>query len=389
MAKANEKNGNSAGKGRANDATYTIKAPDWSTTPTEENEPVEEEEDAMWSPQKIWEKNAKRQSVVRKTGGGEPNGRWLVSAKGVDFCFYRIPAQKFTMGFDVSERLSECREKWRCGEKNTPDFPFCPKKKKPTVCYARSDDEATMRTVKITRDFWLMDTPVTVAAFDVFLRATGRAVPEGAFGYDAETNEIRFDKRFNFANPGFPDFEMSMLKASYPATCVDWSGAFAFCAWLTEEIKNCRRVDVAADETLTFRLPTEAEWEAACRCGTSSAYFFGDDVSRLAEYGNYDGEDGFTFASPVKSFLANDFGLFDMHGNVWEWCSDWYAPYAATWFGSLRNPSGPTYGALRTVRGGSWDNVAEYCRSATRGAAAPSVRAVNLGFRVAMDIHKR
>ncbi len=372
------------------------------------------EKNALWEPEKIWEKNADSLSVVQKMGNDARDERWILTVKGVDFCFYRILAGKFSMGFGFDQKLSKiCEKSKKCdlGKKRGHDpYPFCPNKTgsfgakckarpdarpycsrnkaRPLYCYNMSDAEALGRTVKITRDFWLMDTAVTVAAFDVFLRATGRGVPEGAYGYDAMSNEIRFDKQYNFMNPGFPNFERSLQKANYPATCVDWCDATAFCDWLTQEMRNCRRENVGEGKTLVFRLPTEAEWEWACRCGTSEAYSFGDNVARLAKYGNYDGKDGFPYVAPVKSFLANDFGLFDMHGNVWEWCSDWYAPYAATWFFPLIDPSGPDRGVLRSVRGGSWNNVAQHCRSATRGAAAPWVRAVNLGFRVAMDVYE-
>lgn len=409
MAKKNERSGSSTWKGndaetssperrdKASEPLYFYSTASWNGAPN--NKPYQEsnaesdKKDLLWGPQEIWEKNADSASVVQKIDDDETrDGRWLLTVKGVNFCFYQIPAGKFSMGFDFDQRLPECAEKRKCEwEKKRGKWKraFCSRnKKRPLYCYIMPDSEAARRTVKITRDFWLMDTTVTVAAFDVFLRATGRVAPKGAYGFDDKLNEIRFDKEYHFMNPGFPNFDRSLHKASYPATCVDWCDATAFCDWLTEEMRNSRRHGVNGDKTLVFRLPTEAEWEFACRCGTSEAYSFGDNIAKLAKFGNYDGKDGFLYVAPVKSFFANDFGLYDMHGNVWEWCADWYAPYAATWLFPLKDPSGPNRGVLRTVRGGSWDNVAEYCRSATRGAAAPWVRAVNLGFRVAMDVYE-
>jgi len=142
-----------------------------------------------------------------------------------------------------------------------------------------------------------------------------------------------------------------------------------------------------------YRLPTEAEWEYACRAGTSTAYSFGDDPALLHVYGNYkdragggtgaDGEhsDGFKTTAPVGLFLPNPWGLYDMHGNVWEWCVDWYGPYAA---GAVTDPVGPQQGSGRVGRGGCWNGVAGSAHSGFRYYRAPGYRYDYFGLRLAL-----
>ena len=130
-----------------------------------------------------------------------------------------------------------------------------------------------------------------------------------------------------------------------------------------------------------YRLPTEAEWEYACRAGSSSAYCFGDDEDRLGEYAWYRANSGYETHS-VKGKRPNAWGLYDMHGNVWEWCQDWYGEdyYSRS---PRRDPRGPSSGEERVIRGGSWCNSAGGLRSAYRNRNAPDLRNRYMGFRVA------
>jgi formylglycine-generating enzyme required for sulfatase activity len=130
-----------------------------------------------------------------------------------------------------------------------------------------------------------------------------------------------------------------------------------------------------------FRLPTEAEWEYACRAGTETAYSNGDSESGLGEVAWYDGNSGKTM-HPVGQKKPNAWGLYNMHGNVREWCADDKREYTS---GPATDPSGPSSGSARVLRGGSWRNNAVDCRSANRAGRTPSDRACNLGFRLARD----
>ncbi len=136
-----------------------------------------------------------------------------------------------------------------------------------------------------------------------------------------------------------------------------------------------------------FRLPTEAEWEYSGRAGTTTPFFFGDTIS--TDQANYDGRFpygkgkegiGREETTPVGSFLSNAWGLFDMHGNVWEWCQDWYGEYARE---DAVDPQGSDSGVGRVLRGGSFVNLAGYVRSAYRNINEPANRNLSFGFRPA------
>ena len=165
---------------------------------------------------------------------------------------------------------------------------------------------------------------------------------------------------------------------------VSWNNAQAFCEWLSTK------------EGKVYRLPTDAEWEYACRAGTTTAFSNGDDPRNLVAVGNIQDaawaarfptrdqitvNDGYAVTAPVGSFHSNAFQLYDMHGNVWEWChdrydKDYYAHSPET------DPTGASAGD-RVTRGGAFDCPARYCLSASRGPAEASERVANLGFRVA------
>ena len=159
--------------------------------------------------------------------------------------------------------------------------------------------------------------------------------------------------------------------SDYAAGCVSWEDAVAFCQKLSTK------------EDVTYRLPTEAEWEYACRAGTTTVYSFGDDASRLGDYAWFQDnalEMDEKYAHCVGQKKPNPWGLFDMHGNVWEWCQDCYGEYSSD---VVTDPQGPTGGSRRVVRGGSWIFTARGCRSAIRNWFSPRDRNDDLGFRVA------
>jgi formylglycine-generating enzyme required for sulfatase activity len=154
-----------------------------------------------------------------------------------------------------------------------------------------------------------------------------------------------------------------------PVECVSWEDAVEFCGKLSGK------------EGRTYRLPTEAEWEYACRAGSTTKWSFGDDESELWEYAWYYGNSEAT-THPVGEKKPNNWGLYDMHGNVWEWCADWHGwkYYAES---PRDDPQGPKSGSARVNRGGTWAYPAGSCYSAGRCGLWPEERNRYLGFRVA------
>jgi formylglycine-generating enzyme required for sulfatase activity len=180
----------------------------------------------------------------------------------------------------------------------------------------------------------------------------------------------------------------------HPVVLVTWNDAVAFCEWLSRK------------EGKTYRLPTEAEWEYACKAGTTTRFYFGNAPEDMIHFGNgpdrtlrekykpvwkekpnlqfptLQGSDGYALSAPVGSFQPNAFGLFDMTGNVWEWCGDWYSQYDAK--SPNIDPQGPSVGTQRVLRGGSWGYEPSRARSCDRGKAEPNHRQMGLGFRVVL-----
>ncbi|MDB4625088.1 formylglycine-generating enzyme family protein [Rubripirellula sp.] len=159
--------------------------------------------------------------------------------------------------------------------------------------------------------------------------------------------------------------------ANNPVEMVSWEDAVEFCRRLSE-----LPAEKAVDNV--YRLPTEAEWEYACRAGATTKFSFGDDESELEQY-DWGYANSGEKTRPVGSKQPNAWVLYGMHGNVAEWCQDWYGDYPS---GSVTDPTGATSGSFRVYRGGSWLNTAEGCRSAFRYWNLPSGLAFDLGFRV-------
>ncbi len=178
----------------------------------------------------------------------------------------------------------------------------------------------------------------------------------------------------------------SHLKGSddLPVESVSWSDAIAFCNKLSERegLKPYYQVGGGLHGGGDgYRLPTEAEWEYACRAGSTTRYCFGDDAANLGGFAWY-GDNSNVKTHPVGQKRPNDWGLCDMYGNVWEWCWDWHdasyyrqSPHA--------DPLGPPQTANRVDRGGSWGSDPDLCRSASRFRGDPATRDSHLGFRVA------
>jgi formylglycine-generating enzyme required for sulfatase activity len=268
------------------------------------------------------------------------------------------------------------------------------------------DDEKPQHKVRITRPFYLGATEVTVGQFRKLVESTGLRTEaetdgKGGYGWNKAKRTWEKDPKYTWRNPGFAQTDDD------PVVIVSWNDAIAYCNKLSlkEGLTPFYRVVGARVEVpdwaaTGYRLPTEAEWEYACRAGTTTRYESGGDPETLARVGNLaDGtfkakyptwshptiaaRDGYVYTAPVGRFRPNAFGLYDMHGNVWEWCWDGYA--ADYYKGSPgADPSGPSRAAERVMRGGSWcNNPPQDGRAANRRRSTPGNRTDGVGFRVA------
>jgi formylglycine-generating enzyme required for sulfatase activity len=163
-----------------------------------------------------------------------------------------------------------------------------------------------------------------------------------------------------------------------PVEMVSWSNATNYCAKLTQQEAAAGRLAPGWQ----YRLPTEAEWEYACRAGTTTRFSYGDDpgYASLTAHAYYS-DNSLIEAHPVGQKMFNPWGLYDMHGNVKEWCLDWYGTYAS---GTVTDPQGPTTGQDRVNRGGSWSHAGSWCRSAQRFHNTPATAQDLIGFRIVL-----
>jgi len=175
-----------------------------------------------------------------------------------------------------------------------------------------------------------------------------------------------------------------------PVETVSWNDATNYCALRTQQ----ERAGGLIPANYAYRLPTESEWEYACRAGTTTAFYLGSSLHSgqanflgQGEYdaslGSFDNPSGIYLGetTPIGNYAANDWGLHDMIGNVWEWCQDWYRDDPG---GNAVDPQGPATGSYRVFRGGGWENTGQLCRSATRNYWLPGTRDRSLGFRVVL-----
>jgi formylglycine-generating enzyme required for sulfatase activity len=257
----------------------------------------------------------------------------------------------------------------------------------------RGSDE-TQFPVTLTRPFYLSKHEVTVGQFRKFVEATRHLTDGerngGGHAHDAQA-VWKHRAGVSWRKPGFAG--PFALRDDHPVVQVSWSDARAFCAWLSQQSRGTAR----------YGLPTEAQWEWACRAGAGTRFWWGQDEDTTGKVANVGDralkklhprwprsimamDDGHAFPAPVGSYRANAFGLHDMLGNVWEFCSTRAGPYPqkpATDPGDLDPKRG------YAVRGGGWSNESRDCRCATRNADPPHFCHSNLGFRVLLEVPPR
>jgi formylglycine-generating enzyme required for sulfatase activity len=222
--------------------------------------------------------------------------------------------------------------------------------------------------VTLSRPFYLGQTEVTVGQFRAFVEATGYRTDAETDGVGGSVLDEDWEERIskpslNWRNSGYPKGQSD----DEPVVQVSWNDAMAFCRWLSDR------------ERKNYRLPTEAEWEYACRAGTTTRWASGDSPDRLEAFAWTPNSRSRTTHS-VGTKAPNAFGLHDMHGNVWEWCLDYYGPYGSA---IEADPKGPAVGAERVLRGGAWDRKkVRRTKSAYRSSVVQSARFYTYGFRV-------
>jgi formylglycine-generating enzyme len=251
----------------------------------------------------------------------------------------------------------------------------------------RNQDEV-QHEVTISKPFYMGATHVTVDQFAAFVKDNGYKTDGekdgSSWGFDIKDGKLDF-KKVDGCSWHHPSFDQ---KGDHPVVQVSWNDVQAFCGWLSTKSGK------------TVVLPTEAQWEYACRAGTTTAYPWGDNPDDGKGWANcadqslkkrlpnadlpptfvfFTWDDGWVFTSPVASFQANAFGLYDMIGNAEQWCQDRDGEYGR---GAATDPTGADTGHRRMLRGGSWNGSTRRCRSADRARADPSTRVWDGGFRV-------
>ncbi len=193
--------------------------------------------------------------------------------------------------------------------------------------------EHPQHQVTLTQGFWLGCYPVLNEQFEAFVKATGyrtQAEQEGwGLGYDKKIGHSNKLNGLTWQHPGYK------IKPRQPVVMVSWNDAQAYIRWLNGKGEG------------TYHLPAEAEWEYACRAGSTTAYSFGDDASQLGKYAWFS-DNARNTTHLVGQKRPNAWGLYDMHGNVWEWCQDWMEDYPA---GPVVDPMGPSFGSRTNPAG--------------------------------------
>jgi formylglycine-generating enzyme required for sulfatase activity len=257
----------------------------------------------------------------------------------------------------------------------------------------RDDDTEIQHRVGIG-NFYMKAQEVTVKEFREFVNAAGYVTTAeksgGGYVLNLWTNIWELRNGVNWKNPGIEQ------RDNHPVVMVSWFDAVAYCNWLSER-DGLEPAYAINGETVSwnrgktgYRLPTEAEWEYSCRAGSSGAFNTGATIS--TDQANFNGrlKNSNTNSvyrertTPVGSFTPNAWGLYDMHGNVWEWCWDWNGDYPTGT--TQQDPAGPGQGTERINRGGGWSSSSGTIRSAYRSYDTPVTNGNNLGFRIARSI---
>jgi formylglycine-generating enzyme required for sulfatase activity len=321
-------------------------------------------------------------STAAQSFGKEPE----VITNSIEMKLVLIPAGHFMMG--AEEHRSDTLQA----------YPYCDPK--------WLDGELPPHKVKFAKPFYMGQYEVTLGQFLAFYNEAKYKLEierdgKPSWGYDKDGKTLIESNAFRPWAPGWK------IDLDHPVVYVSWNDAVAFCEWLSKK------------EHKKYRLPTEAEWEYACRAGSKSRYSFGDNPEDLVRFANasdqdrkshgageqatiaaFDAEgnpkrtplpypflsrrDGYAWTAPVGRFQPNAFGLYDMHGNVWEWCSDWHDDlyYEKT---PVDDPRGPDFGVARVARGGGFDDTPVHLRCAYRDDDEPSDRDCHNGFRVVCE----
>jgi sulfatase modifying factor 1 len=251
----------------------------------------------------------------------------------------------------------------------------------------RKPDESPRATVSLTKGYWVGKTEVTIGQWKA---VTGMNVRDKAikllndstlYDFNGKKATIREFMGFDKNDAGKI---LSHENDETPMYFVSWYEAMAFCKKLTEQERAAHRLPAGYE----YSLPTEAQWEYACRAGTTSATY-ASSTDAVAWYGanSFEGYSGKGLGNPnagphnAGSKPANKWGLQDMLGNIWEWCYDWYGPYAG---GNLTDPTGPSAGSYKVNRGGSFGSGVDAERSAARAQNPPNEDSAWRGFRIAL-----
>ena len=306
-------------------------------------------------------------SGLNQAGAAEPS----IITNSIGMKLVEVPAGEFLMGAEEEQ------------EETLKMFPYL-------VDTKLLDGEVPQHKVRITKSFYMGQYEVTLNEFLKFYRDAKyklEAERDGKTSWGYENGKFVRSNRFLPWKP-----IAWKIEQDHPAIYLTWNDAVAFCEWLSKK------------EGHTYRLPTEAEWEYACRAGTNSRYSFGDDPKDLIRYANVRDDslrttlfrdatdigfrstflsrsDGYAWTAPVGKYLPNAFGLYDMHGNAWEWCSDWHDKdyYKSS---PEEDPQGPSTGLMRVLRGGRFRGDLASARCAYRDQDSPSSRNCDYGFRV-------